>query len=98
MGVHPGGRLTPPGPRDDDLGMNSLAGAEAAEHARAEELDRLGIVKSTIYTSGERDPRLPPPRPPDEGKTDLMPEVAWAIRYHRALRFAPDITWPTRYL
>jgi hypothetical protein len=52
--------------------MNSLQRAEAADHAAIEELDRLVIVKSTIYTSGERDPRLAPPRPPDQGKTYLM--------------------------
>ena len=52
--------------------MNSLERAEAADHAAIEELDRLVIVKSTIYTSGERDPRQPLPRPPDQGKTYLM--------------------------
>ena len=52
--------------------MNSLQRAEAVDHAAIEELDRLVIVKSTIYTSGERDPRQAPPRPPDEGKTYLM--------------------------
>ena len=40
--------------------MNMLATAEAADHALAEEMDRYVVVKSTIYTSGERDPRLPP--------------------------------------
>ena len=141
--------------------------AEAAETALSEELDRLVIMKSVIYTSGERDPRVPMSRPPDEGKRYLMrddprlprmpakptlfdffrlrfapanhllqsarlaqkngtdekvvlacllhdiaisgfirgdhgywaaqmvepyvdPEVAWAIRYHQALRFFPD--------
>jgi hypothetical protein len=52
--------------------MNSLQRAEAADHAAIEELDRLVIVKSTIYTSGERDPRQAPPRPPDQGRTYLM--------------------------
>jgi hypothetical protein len=147
--------------------MNTLARAEAAEHALQEELDRLVIVKSVIYTSGERDPRVPVPRPAADGKRFLMghdprlprmpdrptlfdffryrfapanhllqsarlaqkngmsekvvlacllhdiaiagfirgdhgywaaqlvepyvdPEVAWAIRYHQALRFFPD--------
>src|SRR4029453_14260058 len=41
--------------------------AEAAEHAMSEELDRI-VVKSVLYTSGERDPRAPVPRPPDHGK------------------------------
>ncbi|HYS92868.1 MAG TPA: HD domain-containing protein [Candidatus Acidoferrales bacterium] len=45
--------------------------AEAAEHAMSEELDRI-VVKSVLYTSGERDPRVPAPRPPDQGKLYLM--------------------------
>jgi len=45
--------------------------AEAAEHAMSEELDRI-VVKSVLYTSGERDPRVPVPRPPDQGKLYLM--------------------------
>jgi hypothetical protein len=45
--------------------------AEAAEHAMSEELDRI-VVKSALYTSGERDPRVPVPRPPDQGKLYLM--------------------------
>src|SRR5215470_13326975 len=52
--------------------MNSLQRAEAADHAAIEELERLVIVKSTIYTSGERDPRDPPERAPDQGKLYLM--------------------------
>jgi hypothetical protein len=52
--------------------MNSLQRAEAADHAAIEELERLVIVKSTIYTSGERDPRDPPERQPDKGKLYLM--------------------------
>jgi hypothetical protein len=52
--------------------MTTLEKAEAAEHALSQELDRLVIVKSQIYTSGERDPRVPAPRPPDEGKRYLM--------------------------
>ena len=54
------------------IGMNSLQRAEAADHAAIEELERLVIVKSTIYTSGERDPRQPPERQPDQGKLYLM--------------------------
>jgi hypothetical protein len=154
--------------------MTTLERAEAAEHALSQELDRLVIVKSVIYTSGERDPRVPVPRPPGEGKTFLMghdprlprmperptlfdyfryrfapathllqsarlalksggseklvlacllhdiaiagfirgdhgywaaqlvepyvdPEVAWAIRYHQALRFFPDDSVGYRY-
>jgi len=52
--------------------MNTLERTEAAEHALSQELDRLVIVKSTIYTSGERDPRVPMPRPSSEGKRLLM--------------------------
>src|SRR5262245_59380104 len=52
--------------------MTTLQKAEAADHALIEELDRLVIVKSTIYTSGERDPREPLPRQQDQGKLYLM--------------------------
>ena len=52
--------------------MTTLRRAEAAEHALSQELDRLVIVKSVLYTSGERDPRVPMPRPPDEGRLYLM--------------------------
>ena len=45
--------------------------AEAAEHAMSEELDRV-VVKSVLFTSGERDPRVPVPRPPDQGKLYQM--------------------------
>lgn len=52
--------------------MNSLQIAEAAEHAASAELDKLVIVKSPIYTSGERDPRDPPPPQESRGKLHLM--------------------------
>jgi hypothetical protein len=52
--------------------MTSLERAEAAEHALSQELDRLVIVDSVIYTSGARDPRVPAPRPSGEGKRYLM--------------------------
>ena len=52
--------------------MTTLERAEAAEHALSQELDRLVIVKSVIYTSGERDPRVPAPRPSAEGKRHVM--------------------------
>jgi hypothetical protein len=48
-----------------------LEKAEAAERALSEELDRV-VVKSVIYTSGERDPRLPVQRPPDQGTLYMM--------------------------
>ena len=66
------GALDSRAPGPDDLGMTTLQQAEAADHAQIEELDRLVIVKSVIYTSGERDPRALLPRPPDQGKRYLM--------------------------
>jgi hypothetical protein len=51
--------------------MTTLEKAEAAERALSEELDRV-VVKSVIYTSGERDPRVPVVRPPDTGKLYMM--------------------------
>jgi hypothetical protein len=50
--------------------MSMLERAEAAERAMAEELDRT-IVKSVIYVSGDRDPRVPITRP-DNGKLVMM--------------------------
>ncbi len=52
--------------------MNTLERAEAAERSMIEELERMIVVKSVIYTSRERDPRLPFQRPPDRGKTYVM--------------------------
>lgn len=51
--------------------MTTLQRAEAAEREMSQELDRV-VVKSVIYTSGERDPRVSVPRPPDQGKLYLM--------------------------
>jgi len=51
--------------------MTTLQRAEAAEDALSQELDRI-VVKSVIYTSGERDPRLPVTRPPDDGRLYMM--------------------------
>jgi HD domain len=51
--------------------MTTLQRAEAAEHALSQELDRIA-VKSVIYTSGERDPREPMPRPDAQGRRFLM--------------------------
>jgi hypothetical protein len=51
--------------------MTTLQRAEAAEHALSQELDRV-VVKSVIFTSGERDPRQPVPRPPDNGRLYMM--------------------------
>jgi hypothetical protein len=52
--------------------MDSLARAEAYDHARSAELDRLVIVKSAIYASGERDPREPPEPQDTRGRLHLM--------------------------
>ena len=51
--------------------MTTLQRAEAAEHALSQELDRI-VVKSVIFTSGERDPRQPMPRPADDGRLYMM--------------------------
>ena len=52
--------------------ITALERAEAAERAMIEELDRLIVVKSVIYTSGERDPRLPIGRHSAPGKHHVM--------------------------
>ena len=52
--------------------MNDLARAELADHEAAEAMDKLVVVKSAIYTSGERDPREAPPRQDTSGKLHLM--------------------------
>src|ERR671924_131715 len=75
--------------------MSMLERAEAAERAMSEELDRA-IVRSTIYTSGDRDPRLPaPPRPPGkkvvmghDPRLPRMPEKPTLFDFFR-LRFGP---------
>jgi hypothetical protein len=51
------------------MAMTSLEKAEAAEHAMSQELDRQ-VVKSVIYVSGERDPRVPIVR--EQGKLVMM--------------------------
>jgi hypothetical protein len=51
--------------------MTTLQQAEAAEHALSQELDRV-VVKSVLFTSGERDPRQPVTRPPDDGRLYMM--------------------------
>ena len=51
------------------MAMTSLERAEAAEHTLSQELDRQ-VVKSVIYVSGDRDPRLPITRAP--GKQVMM--------------------------
>ena len=52
--------------------ITAMERAEAAERAMIEELDRLIVVKSVIYTSGERDPRLPIGRHSAPGKYHVM--------------------------
>ena len=72
--------------------------AEAVERAMMQELDRQIVVKSVIYTSGERDPRLPIERAPANGKTHVMgadprlpkmPERPTLFDFFR-LRFGPS--------
>ena len=69
--------------------------AEAAEHAMAMDLERA-VVKSVIYTSGERDPREPtPPRPAGkkvmmghDPRLPRMPEKPTLMDFFK-LRFGP---------
>jgi len=71
---------------------------EAVERAMMQELDRQIVVKSVIYTSGERDPRLPIQRRDAKGKTHVMgpdprlppmPERPTLFDFFR-LRFGPS--------
>jgi HD domain-containing protein len=55
------------------MAMTAMQQAEAAEHAMSRELDRV-VVKSVLFTSGERNPTEPIARPPDQGKLYLMGE------------------------
>ena len=77
--------------------MTTLQRAEAAEHALSQELDRV-VVKSVLFTSGERDPRQPVTRPPDNGRLYMMghdprlpkmPERPTLFDFFR-LRFGPS--------
>ena len=91
------------------MAMTSMERAEAAEHAMSQELDRI-VVKSAIYTSGERDPRQPLPPQQSQGKLymmgpdprlPLMPEKPTLFDFFK-LRFGPPRTcsraraWPRR--
>ena len=78
--------------------MTTLQRAEAAEHALSQELDRV-VVKSVIFTSGERDPRQPVSRPPDDGRLYMMghdarlpkmPDKPTLFDFFR-LRFGPSM-------
>jgi hypothetical protein len=53
------------------MALTTLQRAEAAEHAMSQELDRI-VVKSVLFTSGERDPREPMPRPAADGRRYMM--------------------------
>jgi hypothetical protein len=77
--------------------MTTLQRAEAAEHALSQELDRV-VVKSVLFTSGERDPRQPVTRPPDDGRLYMMghdprlpkmPDRPTLLDFFR-LRFGPS--------
>jgi hypothetical protein len=52
--------------------MNDLHRAEMADQEMADAMDKLVVVKSAIYTSGERDPRAAPPRQDTTGRLHLM--------------------------
>jgi hypothetical protein len=52
--------------------MDTIERADAAERAMIQELDRAMVMKSVIYNSGERDPRVGVKRPPDNGKHWVM--------------------------
>ena len=75
--------------------MTTMERAEAAERALSEELERA-VVKSVIYTSGDRDPRQPaPPRTPGkkvmmghDPRLPQMPEKPTLFDFFR-YRFAP---------
>ena len=53
-------------------GMSMLAKAEAADRALGAAMDRVVIVKSALYTSGERDPREPPEPQDARGRLHLL--------------------------
>src|SRR5215468_2350885 len=81
-------------PEDPSMSTTSLQRAEAAEHALSEELDRQ-VVKSVIYTSGERDPRTLTTRQPgkrvmmgDDPRLPKMPERPTLFDFFR-YRFGP---------
>ena len=80
------------------MAITVMERAEAAERAMMQELDRQIVVKSVIYTSGERDPRQPIPRRTDNGKHYVMghdprlprmPERPTLFDFFR-LRFGPS--------
>lgn len=52
--------------------VSMLEKAEAADSALAKEMDKWNIVKSVIYTSGERDPTKPLEPRDTKGKLHLM--------------------------
>jgi hypothetical protein len=52
--------------------MSMLAKAEAADRALSAAMDRVVIVKSALYTSGERDPRVPPEPQDARGRLHLL--------------------------
>jgi hypothetical protein len=54
------------------IDMSMLAQAEATDRALSDAMDRLVIVKSALYTSGERDPREPPEPQDARGRLHLL--------------------------
>jgi len=88
--------------------MTTLERPEAAERAMSQELDRV-VVKSVLFTSGElacllHDIAIAGFIRSDHGywgaqllEPYVDEEVAWAIRYHQALRFFADESVGYRY-
>jgi hypothetical protein len=77
--------------------MDSLQRAEAYEQSMSDELDRV-VVKSVIYTSGDRDPTKPAYHPPASGRLHMMgddprlpkmPKAPTLFDFFR-LRFGPS--------
>ena len=77
--------------------MNDLFRAELADQELADAMDKLVIVKSPLYVSGERDPREPPAKQDTTGRVHLMghdprlpkmPERPTLFDFFR-LRFGP---------
>ena len=69
--------------------------ADALEHEMSQALDRF-VARSNLFTSGDRDPRLPNPKPPagqlvlmgDDPRLPKMPAAPTLADFFR-LRFAP---------
>jgi hypothetical protein len=84
----------------DDAGQATLSErADALERRMSDELDRYVVIKSVLFTSGERDPRLPLEIAPehrtggrmlmgDDPRLPKMPAAPTLVDFFR-LRFGP---------